>query len=65
MSIPPARETEMVSARFPAGEGRRMAEVAAQLGVSRSELIRQSIRATCVELRLTRQLIESEEFARR
>ncbi len=65
MSIPPTRKTEMVSARFPRGEGRRMTEVAAQLGLTRSELLRLSIRATCVELRLTRQLIESEEFARR
>ena len=54
----------MVSARFPRGEGRKIAEVAAQLGLSRSELVRQSVRATCVELRLIRPLIACGEVER-
>jgi len=43
----------MVSARFPRGEGRRIGEVAAQLGLSRSAFIRQLVRAKYVELRLS------------
>ena len=64
MSIPPARETEMVSARFPVGEGRKIGQIAEQLGLSRSEFIRQTVRAACVELRLIRPLIASAEIAR-
>ena len=64
MSIPPARETEMVSARFPAGEGRKIGQIAEQLGVSRSEFIRQTVRAACVEMRLIRPMIVSAEVDR-
>lgn len=64
MSIPPARETEMVSARFPVGEGRKIRQIAEELGLSRSEFIRQTVRAACVELRLVRQLIVSGEVER-
>lgn len=64
MLKPNSRPTEMLSARFPRGDGRKIGKIAEQLGISRSEFIRQSVRERCVELRLIRPLIASAEIAR-
>ena len=60
MLNPNSRPTEMLSVRFPVGAGRKISKLAEQLGLSRSELVRQTLREQYVELRLSGAIVEED-----